>query len=590
MTRAPGSSFRAPPPRWELSGAPDETRAARLAHELSLPVELCRILVARGHADSEAARRFLRPRVQHLTGPETLVDLPRAVQRIDEAVRSGEQILVHGDYDVDGVCAAALLTRWIRRLGGQVEAFVPHRMRDGYDLGAGGLARAREVGASLLITVDCGIVAHEAVAQARAQGIDVIVTDHHAPGASLPPAVAVVNPNRSDDGSNRGGLCGAGVAFQLCRALAETRGVPAEELLQDLDLVALATVADLVPLRGENRVLVRFGLRALERTRKPGLRALLEVCGLEGIPEAGKVGFTLAPRINAMGRMDDAGRALRLLLTEDPDEARQLASLADEVNGRRQDEDRRTLAEALELLEGEFDPERDWGVVLAREGWHPGVIGIVASRMVERLHRPVVLVALEGEGGRGSARSIPGFHLHGALTRCAPFLRRFGGHAAAAGMELDRDRLDEFRAGFNQVVRGELDPELLRPSLRVDLEVDPGALTLELADLARYLGPHGIGNPRPVLLARNLRVDGAREVGRGHLKMRLGFRSGSVDAIGFGLVERFPPSDWQGELVDLVFQLSVNEYRGRRTPQLKVLDVRRARAAGTTAASGSSAA
>lgn len=575
MTRASGTLLRPAPPRWELPEPVDEGRVRVLSQELSLPLDLCRILVARGHGEPEEARTFLRPRVESLPEPGSLRDLTRAVERIQTALDSGEQILVHGDYDVDGICAAALLTRWLRRLGGRAEAFVPHRLRDGYDLGEGGLRRARECGASLLVTVDCGIVAHQAVQAARDQGLDVIVTDHHAPGTELPQALAVVNPNRADDDSGRGVLCGAGVAFQLCRALAEARGFPLESVLEDLDLVALATVADLVPLEGENRVLVRTGLRALERTRKPGLRALLDVCGMEGRPEAGRVGFTLAPRINAVGRMEDAAQALELLLTDDPDVARRLAEIADGVNRTRQEEDRRTLDEALAQLEGTFDPERDWGVVLAGEGWHPGVIGIVASRVVERVHRPVVMVALDGESGRGSARSIPGLHLRDALARCGEHLGRFGGHAAAAGMDVARDRLDAFRTAFNRTVREVLDPERLRPRLRIDAECDPGSVTLELADRLRHLGPHGIGNPRPVFLARELTVEGAREVGKGHLKMRLEGGGRTLEAIGFSMVDRFPPVEWGEGRVDAVFQLTVNDYRGRRTPQLKLLDLRR---------------
>jgi single-stranded-DNA-specific exonuclease len=273
--------------------------------------------------------------------------------------------------------------------------------------------------------------------------------------------------------------------------------------------------------------------------------------------------------------MEDAALALDLLLTEDPDEALRLAQHADEVNRRRQDEDRRTLDQALEGLEAGFDPERDWGVVLAGEGWHPGVIGIVASRVVERIHRPVVLVALDGDAGRGSARSIPGLHLHRALSRCSDRLGRFGGHAAAAGMDVAREDLDGFRQAFNEVVREMLDPDHLRPRLRIDLEAAPGNLTLELADRLRHLGPHGIGNPRPVFVSRGLEVDDAREVGRGHLKLRLRGGGATLEAIGFNLVERFPPEAWRGARTDVVFQLTVNEYRGRRSPQLKLLDLRR---------------
>lgn len=575
MTRTPGTLLQPAAPRWELPEAVDEERVRALADDLSLPEDLCTILVARGYGDPSGARDFLRPRVESLPDPGTLRDLPTAVERISGAIEAGEQILVHGDYDVDGICATALLTRWIRRLGGQAEAFVPHRLRHGYDLGEGGLERARECGARLLITVDCGIVAHDAVARARELGLDVIVTDHHAPGEELPDALAVVNPNRADDHSGRGVLCGAGVAFQLCRALGESHGVPLESLLEDLDLVALATVADLVPLKGENRILVRIGLRALERTRKPGLRALLDVCGLQGRPEAGRVGFTIAPRINAVGRMEDAGQALDLLLTEDAPEALRLAEHADGVNRSRQDEDRRTLHEALAQLEESYDPDRDWGVVLAGQGWHPGVIGIVASRVVERIHRPVVMIALGGDEGRGSGRSIPGVHLRDALARCADHLGRFGGHAAAAGLDVRRESIEAFRTAFNETVREALDPEHLRPRIRIDVECSAGGLTLELADRLRHLGPHGMGNPRPVFLARGLAVEGAREVGQGHLKLRLRGGGRNLEAIGFSMVERFPVEEWGSGEVDVVFQLTVNDFRGRRSPQLKLLDLRR---------------
>ncbi len=577
MTGTSPGPFRAGPPRWELAPEPDQGKARALSDSLGLPIDLCRLLVVRGQDVPASARTFLRPVLDHLPPPEGLKDLSRAGDRILTAVDRGETIFVHGDYDVDGTCAAALLTRWIRRLGGRASAFVPHRMRDGYDLGPGGLARAAEVGATLLVTVDCGIVAHGAVAEAARAGMDVVVTDHHAPGETLPPALAVVNPNRGDDESGRGDLCGAGVAFQLVRYLAEARGFGLEELLPDLDLVALATVADLVPLTRENRVLVRFGLRALERTEKSGLRALLEQCGLSGPLDSGRLGYTLAPRINAMGRLGDAGEALRLLLSEDPEEARRLAAWADALNAERQDEDRRTLEQALGQLDAGFDPDRDYGVVLAGEGWHPGVIGIVASRVVERIHRPVVLLALDGESGRGSARSVPGFHLHRALTHCSGHLRRFGGHAQAAGMDLDRAEIDAFRRRFNQEARTVLlqEPELLQPRIRVDLEVAPDALTLELAEMSRYLGPHGVGNPRPVLVARGLRPAGpARVVGNGHLKMDLGRNGATVAAIGFGMAERLPPDALPPGPLDAAFQLTVNEFRGRRTPQMQLLDLR----------------
>ncbi len=563
-------------PRWRLPESLDEAEAGSLAAELGLPVAMGRILMARGVHSPEAARSLLRPLLSALHPPGRLRDLDEAAGRLGQALERGETILVHGDYDVDGIAATALLTRWLRRLGGTVEPFVPHRLRDGYDFGAAGLARAAEVGARVVVTVDCGIVAHDAVASARAAGVDVIVTDHHAPGPELPDALAVVNPNRSDCQYPEGVLCGAGVAFKLVQRLADLHGIPPEHLLPDLDLVALATVADLVPLTGENRVLVRYGLRALAQTTKPGLRALMARAGVPaGSVDAGQVGFRIAPRLNALGRLDDAAVALRLLLTDDPDETRDLAEQAERVNQRRQDEDRRTLDEALAKLDDEFDPDRDYGVVLAAEGWHPGVIGIVASRVVEQIHRPVFLVAIDGGRGRGSGRSIPGFHLHEALLRCSPLLDRFGGHGQAAGLDLDASRIPAFREVFNEVARTALEGTDLRRELRVDMPLELPAADLALADLFQHLGPHGIGNPRPVFIGHGLRVVGEpREVGRGHLKLTLAEDGASCPAIGFGLAERFAPRDLIGARVDVLFQLTVNDYRGRRSAQLRLLDLR----------------
>jgi single-stranded-DNA-specific exonuclease len=572
-----------PPPTWRLREAPDPDVVRRLAGELSLPPALCGILAARGQGEPEQARRFLRPRLDDLPAPETLADAPRAARRILAAVDAGETILVHGDYDVDGVCATAVLTRWLRRQGASAEAFVPHRIRDGYDLGEGGLAAARKVGATLIITCDSGVRAVETVRRAMAEGIDVIVTDHHTPGPELPPALAVVNPARPDCPHPAKELCGAGVVFQLARLLARIRGIPEEELFPHLDLVALATVADLVPLTGANRVLVRFGLRYLAHTEKVGLQALMAAAGLVDVRdrgvEAGQVGFVLAPRINAVGRMGDAATALRLLLTEDPEEAAGLAGELEAENGRRREEDRRTLDQALEQLAADYDPLRDLGVVVAGEGWHPGVIGIVASRLVERIHRPVILMALDGDRARGSARSIPDVHLYEAVDRCSGHLIRYGGHRQAAGMELAAHRIPAFREAFNRAVRSQLKAGAPPPILRVDAELPLEEATEDLHHWLRYLGPFGMGNPRPVFLARSAPVVQApRVVGRDHLKLRLGNGSAGLDAIGFGLAGRVAPSRVGGR-VDLAFQLRENEFRGRTTLQARLLDLRAAEGA-----------
>jgi len=569
-----------PAPRWELRPPPSPDDVQLLAQELSLPGPLCDLLAVRGRTDPEEAKAFLRPLLAHLHPPELLKDAPEAAQRIMQAIAGAETILVHGDYDVDGICAATLLTDVIRAAGGVAEPFVPHRLRDGYDLGAGGLARAREVGATLLITVDCGIVAHEAVAEARAAGMDVIVTDHHTPGDTLPDALAVVNPNRDDCDYPDPDLCGAGVAFKVAQLVARAGKLPDPELTHSLDLVALATVADLVPLTGENRVLVRYGLRVLEETRRPGLRALMKGAGLldGGALTAGRIGFTLAPRINAAGRVGETRDALDLLLTEDPARAQELAASLEGENRRRQAEDKRTLQEALEVVAREYDAERDRAVVVAGEGWHPGVIGIVASRVVERVHRPTVLLALDGDSARGSARSIPGFHLYDALAACSGLLERFGGHKAAAGMDVARENLEEFRDAFLAEAARRLPPdEELTPLLTADLELRMGDVSAELVRFLQYAGPFGMANRRPVFLTRGIRAEGVREVGTGHLKLRLRDGRSAVDGIGFGLVSRFPPADTEGAMVDAIYHLEENHYRGRVSVQARILDLRIAR-------------
>jgi single-stranded-DNA-specific exonuclease len=521
------------------------------------------------------AKRFLRPRKDQLHDPALLADGCLAAERIAAGLRSGERIFVHGDYDVDGICAAALLTRWLRSLGGNVVPFAPHRMRDGYDFSDAGLAVAHEAGAKLIVTADCGTVANASIRRARELGVDVIVTDHHTVGAELPAALAIVNPRRPDCPYPDKDLCGTGVAYKLCQLVGRSLGAREDELESHLDLVALATIADLVPLGGENRVFVAYGLRRMADSRLAGVRALLRVAGVTTDDvTAGKVGFVLAPRINAAGRIGESADALRLLLTDDDDEAQAVAEGLERTNRARQEEDGRTLEEALDLLEVEYDADAHFGVVVAQEGWHPGVIGIVASRVVEHIHRPVVLVALDGDKGRGSARSIPGFHLYEALSECSRLLRRFGGHRQAAGMDLSRDLLPEFRVAFNAAARSRLSMEHLRPALRPDVEVDLGVVDRQLVHWLSYLGPHGVGNPGPLFVARNVRLDRPRVVGEGHLKAALTTASGRLDAIGFGLASKHAPETAEGRTYDAVFRLEVNEWQGVERPQASLVDLR----------------
>lgn len=563
------SVFPAPALRWVVAPRPDPVAVNRLAAQLGLPTALAALLVQRGQDTESAARSFLRPAVTELSDPHALAGMAEAVDAITSTVRAGGTILVHGDYDVDGQCATALLTRALRAAGADVVGFVPHRLRDGYDFGPAGLAAAQRLGASLVVTCDCGITAVDAVRDARATGIGVVVTDHHLPGPELPPALAVVDPQRDDDTSTARVLCGTGIAFKLVQALVPALGLPPNLPYHLLDLVALATVADVVPLLGENRILVRHGLRLLAESRWPGLRALVEAAGLAGRElRAGHMGYMLGPRLNAVGRIGDAADGLRLLLTDDPDEAIALARRLEGLNVERQSLDHRILEEALIQVEQAGDPERDAGFVLAGDGWHPGVVGIVASRVVERYGRPAFLIAFDGDVGKGSGRSISRFDLHAALHACGDLLERYGGHQMAAGLTIRRDRLDEFRERFGGIAREALGPDDLGPEQRVDLEIDLAEATYGLERMARHLEPCGAGNPSPVFGARGVRFTGRSRVGNGHLKGVLDDGETRLAAIGFQWADRVP---WLADgLVDAAFRLESDEWNGHARLQARL--------------------
>jgi single-stranded-DNA-specific exonuclease len=540
-----------------------------LAATLRLPAPLAALLIQRGHGSEEAARRYLRPALSDLSDPHALAGMADAVQAIVATVRAGGRIMVHGDYDVDGQCASALLTRALRFAGADVLPFLPHRLRDGYDFGPAGLEAAKAAGVALIITCDCGITAYDTVVAARAAGIAVVITDHHLPGVEVPPAIAVVDPQRADDTSGATLLCGTGIAFKLVQALVTALGLPPNLPFHLLDLVALATVADVVPLQGENRALVKHGLKLLSQSRWPGVQALVDVTGLAGKEiRARHVGFVLGPRLNAAGRVGDATDGLRLLLSDDPIEAATLAQQLDSMNVERQALDQRMLDEALEQVERTADMERDAGLVLVGDGWHPGVVGIVASRVVERYGRPTFLIAFDGDIGKGSGRSTSRFNLHAALLSCGDLLERYGGHHMAAGLTIRRGRLDAFRERFGDVARQSLSPEDLGPEQRVDLELVLSQVTPELERLCRYLEPCGQGNPSPVFGVRGVRFTNRSVVGNGHLKGFLEDGTGRLCAIGFQWADRVP---WLGDgLVDAAFRIETNDWNGFSTLQARL--------------------
>jgi len=562
--------------RW-VEAAGDADAAARLAGALGLHPLAARVLAARGYPEAAEAQAFLAARLEDLPDPSSMKGMPAAVERLCRAIEAGERIACYGDYDVDGVTSTALLAGFLRAAGADVVTYVPHRLVEGYGLNAAAVERLAGDGVRLLVTLDCGITAASEVRAAAALGVDAVVVDHHTVPVELPAAAAILNPHQAGCAYPTKELAAVGVTFALLMALRRAlreRGRfgpsrPEPNLREALELVALGTVADVVPLVGANRILVRWGLDALARSRRPGVRALKKVAGIaDGAPvTAGQVGFRLGPRINAAGRLDDAGRGVRLLLTADAAEAEALAAELDRENEARQEIERRILDEAIQDGAARVRAGAR-GLVLARDGWHAGVIGIVASRVAERFHRPAVLVAMSGDEGKGSGRSVEGFHLYDALAACAPHLARFGGHRHAAGITVARARLDAFREAFEAHAKGRLAEEDLVPRCRIDGWVREGDLTERAAeDLAR-LGPFGAGHPEPVFALRGAAAR-ARTVGAAgaHLKLALG----RLDAIGFGMGDRLAAC---GGPLDAAFTIGFDEWDGARRLQLKLRDVR----------------
>ena len=559
--------------RWIVPEPPDPAAVAALCENLSLSEQVATLLLIRRYADDESARKFLRPRLEQLRDASLIKGAETAVERLARACDTGETVLVHGDYDVDGICSTTILTRTLRQFGAHAIPFIPNRMTDGYDLGPAGVAKAVEVNATVVVTCDCGTSAVEPVAELCRSGIDVIITDHHLPGSALPACLAVLNPNQEPGDDPDKDLAAVGVAFKLALALAKKLERKDAFIWRMIDLVALATIADVAPLTGENRILVRYGLRMLSQTENVGLRAMIRAAGLDTKQiTAGRVGFILAPRLNAAGRMRSAMLGVELLLCEDVHRANEMARELEELNELRQAEDQKVLADARDMV-AELDLDSTFGIVLAKEGWHPGVIGIVASRLVEEFGRPAVLIALDGESGKGSGRSISKLHLRDALEECSDLLVRFGGHRMAAGVTIERERVADFARRFNEVAAAHLTPDDLIPDVFIDLEVAIECANDDLEKMLRHFEPFGVGNPTPVLVARGVRLAGEpRTVGANGLKLRLSTGAGELEAIGWGMAQRF--DEFKGvPLVDIAFRLERDEFRGTSRLQARIADL-----------------
>jgi len=553
----------------------------RLAAELAVPPVVARLLCQRGLGDPELAARFLSPRLDHLLDPFALADMRRAVERIQQAIARRERIAIHGDYDVDGITSTVILRRALELHGADVVHFIPERLRDGYGLQPAAIERLHADGVALVISVDCGIRGADAARRARELGVDLIVTDHHEPDLELPPAYAVINPKRADCTYADKHLAGVGVALKVVQALCSRTG--RESWLPGfVKIAAIGTLADVVPLVGENRVIAKLGLDLLSRgPHKVGLRALLDIAGLSGKTiDSYHVSFMLAPRMNAAGRMSSPDLATRLLLASDEslaDEARALAQQLDAENVRRQEEEAGIFAAAKKIVQTDPEVGARSVLVVAGEHWHRGVIGIVASKLVEAFHRPAIVLSLEGETAHGSCRSIPGFDMLGALERCADRLIRFGGHKQAAGLTLDSARVRELRLAVNDVADEVLGPEDLMPRLRIDADLGFRAITGDVASGVAALAPFGAGNPRPVFAARGVQVvDGPRKLKERHLKMALRQDGRIFRAVAWRAAERHEYIDEHRSGVDVAFSLEQNQYNGETYVELTLADVRRA--------------
>ena len=557
----------------------NDEQVSALAAALDLHPTVARLLCLRGLSDPETAARFLRPSLDHLHDPLKLAGMMPAIERLECAIARRERIAIHGDYDVDGITSTVILRRALELLGGEVVHFIPERLRDGYGLQPAGIERLHADGVSLVVSVDCGIRGMDAARRARELGVDLIITDHHEPDGELPAALAVINPKRHDCSYPDKSLAGVGVALKVVQALCDRAG-KSKWLPAFVKVAAIGTLADVVPLVGENRVIARLGLASL--TRGPhtvGLRALLECSGLAGKTiDSYQVAFMLAPRVNAAGRMSTPDIATRLLLATDEAmdaEARTLAQQLNDENLRRQEEEAELVAQAKKAIETDPAVGAHNVLVVGGEGWHRGVIGIAASKLVDAYHKPAIVLSIDGEVAHGSCRSIPDFDMLNALERCSDLFVKFGGHKQAAGLTMEAARVPEFRQRINAWADDVLHPDQLRPRLWIDAPLALNGITHDLVRGLDSLGPFGMGNPRPVFHASPVEiVDGPRTLKERHLKMTFRQDGRRFRAIAWRAAERAEFLEKHRAGVDLAFSLDRNEYQGETYLELSVCDFR----------------
>jgi single-stranded-DNA-specific exonuclease len=555
--------------RWVIA-KPEPALAETLTRELHLALPITQVLVNRGYRTAEAALFFLNPQLRQLGDPFELPDMNAAVERILAAIANNERIVIYGDYDMDGVTSSALLQRVLQAAGATVANFLPQRVEEGYGLSMDGIARClKEHKPQLLIAVDCGTSSVREIADLQKHGVDTIVLDHHEPPGEFPQCVALVNPKRIA-GSALGVLASVGVSFKVAHALLKREKGLAEriDLRDHLDLVAVGTVADIVPLTGENRILVRAGLERLPHTQKVGLRALMDVADVPEKVSPYHIGFRIGPRLNAAGRLADAMAALELLLTSDAARAAELAKLLNDHNAKRQGIEGQITEEAIAMARVN---SADRVLVLAKEGWHVGVIGIVASRVMQTFHRPSVVIGIEEGMGKGSCRSVSGFSIVGALQHCAPLLEKFGGHEMAAGLSIKADKVNELRETLNEFAKTMINDDDLQPQVRIDAMIRLDDLDADFFEQLERLEPCGTENPTPLFAVAGVHLHGKpRIVGKNHLRFSVTDGDTTVQAIWWGKGDfEFPEGAF-----DIAFTPELNEYGGRESVQLKVRDIR----------------
>ncbi|MCW3105658.1 MAG: recJ [Segetibacter sp.] len=559
--------------RWKILKA-EHDKVIALQEVLKINQTICRILVQRGFDSFEKAKAFFRPQLSQLHDPWMMKDMAKAVKRILSAKNNGEKILVYGDYDVDGTTSVASMFQFIKGFYDNVDFYIPHRYREGYGVSKIGIDYAKENCFTLIISLDCGIKSADLISYAQTLDIDFIVCDHHLPDNELPPAVAILNPKQKDCSYPYKELCGCGVGFKLMTALTETLGLPQESYLCYLDLLATAIAADIVSMTGENRVMAYFGLQRVNKNPCNGIKALMQLAGVQKEMFITNLVFIIAPRVNAAGRMDDARKAVQLFIEKDCDKALEFAEMLHIDNTERRTADTTITEEALALIEENVQMANRKSTVVYQEHWHKGVVGIVASRLIETYYRPTIVLTRSGEVAAGSARSVPGFNLYEAIHACKEHLLGYGGHFAAAGMTLLPENIEAFTNKFEEVVSATIHQDSLIPEIVIDAEVSFNDLTLSFYNIIHQMEPYGPENLRPVFVVRNVVDSGnTKLVKEQHVRFCLKQNNCSFKGIGFNMAEKFSLIESKQPL-DVVFTLEENEWNGQKSLQLKVIDFR----------------